>query len=113
MARYNTTTPSAITRSDERYEYLFENRDPKIIYKIAMREMNALSNEERKAINTREYTWRANDQYWKVAKRFYGDSRLWFIIAYYNKAPTDFHLQKGQNILVPMAPQVVLDKLGL
>jgi len=113
MSRYNTNFPLAISAQDPRYDYLFEGRDTKIIYVLAMDQMNALSGADRRAISTRRYTWRPYDQYWKVAQRFYGDTRLWFIIAYYNKAPTEFHLKPGQDIFVPTSAQAILDKLGL
>ena len=113
MARYDIQSPIALAKNDDRYEYLFKNRDVKIIYKTAMVEMNAMTDAERSAVDTRVYTWRSSDMYWKVAKRFYGDPRLRFVIAYYNKAPTEFHLTPGQNILIPATPRFILDKLGV
>ena len=110
MARYNTTKPEALSKFDDRYDYLFENRDMKIIYMAAMNEMNAMTDADRSAIDTKRYTWRTSDRYWQVAKRFYGDTRLWFVIAYYNKAPTEFHLSNGQDILIPTNPRIILDK---
>ena len=113
MARYNTTTPIAITSLDSKYEYLFKGRDMKVIYKAAMVQMDAMTDSERAAVDTKRYTWRSSDMYWRVAKRFYGDPRLWFVIAYYNKAPTEFHLDAGQDILVPISPRFILDKIGV
>jgi|TARA_R110002124_G_scaffold185931_4_gene353462 nucleoid-associated protein YgaU len=113
MSRYSPSDLSALSSNDERYDYLFENRDAKIVYMLAMAQMSALSDKDRKSLNTRRYTWRSGDQYWKVAQKFYGDERLWFIIAYFNKAPTDFHMQAGRDILVPVSPQLVLERLGM
>jgi len=113
MARYDTTNPIALSKLDDKYDYLFENRDVKIVYMTAMNHMNAMTDAERSAVGTRQYSWRTSDRYWQVAERFYGDARLWFVIAYYNKAPTEFHLSNGQDILVPTNPNFILDKLGM
>jgi len=113
MARYSTGYPMAMSSLDSRYDYLFENRDVRVVYTIAMKQMNEMTDADRASISTRRYTWRTSDRYWQVAERFYGDPRMWFVIAYYNKAPTEFHLSNGQDILVPSNPRIILEKLGL
>ena len=113
MARYDTTNPIALSELDEKYDYLFENRSNKIINMTAMKQINAMTDAERSAVDTRRYTWRTSDRYWKIAERFYGDPRLWFIVAYFNKAPTEFHVSAGQSILIPTSPRFILEKLGI
>jgi len=41
------------------------------------------------------------DRYFKLAHRFYGDSKLWWVIAWFNKKPTESHVDVGDLILIP------------
>ena len=52
-------------------------------------------------ITTNGYIWGVGDRYFKLAHRFYGDSKLWWVIAWFNKKPTESHVDVGDLILIP------------
>lgn len=58
-------------------------------------------------------SWRIGDRYWKIAEQEYGNSELWWVIALFNKQPTEAHLRIGQQVLIPNPLESVLDLLGL
>ena len=57
------------------------------------------------------YLWKSGDMYWKLAASFYGDAELWWVIAWYNKKPTESHIEIGDTIQVPMPLNTVLKYL--
>jgi len=47
------------------------------------------------------HIWRLGDRYYKLAHEYYGDSELWWIIAWYNGKPTEAHVKLGDIISIP------------
>ena len=56
--------------------------------------------------------WKTGDKFYKLAHKFYGDSRLWWVIALYNLKPTDSHFKIGDTILIPTPIERVLTLYG-
>ena len=48
-----------------------------------------------------DHVWKLGDRYYKLAHKHYGDAQLWWLIAWFNMAPTESHLQTGQRIKIP------------
>ena len=47
------------------------------------------------------HDWRAGDKFYKLSHKYYGDSKLWWIIAWFNQKPTDHHPKIGEEIYIP------------
>ena len=60
-----------------------------------------LTVEERKKYSTRTIIWQKNTRLFKLAFEFYGDSKLWWIIGWFNQKPTDAHFSVGDEVLIP------------
>ncbi len=56
--------------------------------------------------------WGAGDRYYKLAQEYYNDPELWWIIAFYNQKPTEFHIQLGEVIYIPTPLETVLYHIG-
>ena len=52
-------------------------------------------------LNRKAHTWTTGTSYAKLADAHYGDSKLWWIIAWYNMRPTDSHNSVGDVIYIP------------
>ena len=48
-----------------------------------------------------KHIWKVGDRYSKLAYEFYGDPRLWWVIAWYNQLPTEAHVSYGNVIYIP------------
>jgi len=47
------------------------------------------------------HVWNLGDRYYKLAHEHYGDSELWWKIAWYNNKPTEAHVKIGEVINIP------------
>ena len=56
---------------------------------------------QRASIHKAQHIWRETDSFWKLAAHYYGDPVYWWIIAWYNQAPTESHLVAGEKIFIP------------
>ena len=45
--------------------------------------------------------WVVGDRYFKLAQRYYNDHKLWYIIALYNRKPTESQIEPGEEIKIP------------
>ncbi len=57
--------------------------------------------------------WRLGDRYWKLASENYGNAKYWWVIAWFNKKPTEQHVKLGETVLVPLFLDEVLTVIGL
>ena len=58
------------------------------------------------------YVWTSGDTMWRLAKRFYGDIKYWYIIARYNHKPTDSHMSVGEQIKIPISLASAIQVIG-
>ena len=55
-----------------------------------------------------DHYWSVGDRLHKLAHEHYGDVNLWYLIAWFNKKPTDFHINYGDIIYIPMPLEKVI-----
>ena len=49
-----------------------------------------------------EHVWSHGDKLYKLAQRYYGDKDMFWMIALYNKKPTDSHYKYGDIVEIPI-----------
>lgn len=64
-------------------------------------------------IRTTAHIWKRGDHYYKLAYRYYGNPSYWWVIAFYNLTPTENLLRFGDEILIPLDLQVILDVISI
>jgi len=69
-----------------------------------------LSVEERKQFSVRTVIWQRRTRLFKIAFELYGDSRLWWIIAWFNQKPTDADYSVGDRVLVPFPLEQIYER---
>jgi hypothetical protein len=111
MARYKNT--KRFRNNLEYYEYLTKNRDIKIANHYATPILKNPTVSERSRIIADRHIWVLGDRYYKLADKYYGDSTYWWVIAWYNSAPTEIDLEYGDILDIPVNLTTVLDILGL
>ena len=76
-------------------------------------ELTYPSFEELKELRTVDVFWGLGHRFYKLANQYYGDPQYWWVIAYFNKAPTEHHVQVGDRIQIPLPLEEVLNLYGL
>ena len=99
MARYRRRRIAINTSF--RNEDLFEKRN---LQQVKQYVTPKFKNPTEKSLDSLEfifYVWKAGDRYFKLAQKYYNDHRYWYIIALFNKKPTEAQLNEGDEIKIP------------
>ena len=107
MARYKSS--KIFNNSLDYYEYLRENRNIKIIDHYATPILKNPTIAERTRIISNSHIWSFGDRFYKLADQYYGNSEYWWVIAWFNKKPTEGHLKLGDLILIPTPLDKILN----
>ena len=67
---------------------------------------------QRMSLTTNTHIWKYGDRFYKLANTYYGDVRFWWVIAWYNSAPTEASLITGDVIQIPVNLEKALKVLG-
>ena len=60
-----------------------------------------------------KHLWVVGDRYYKLAHKHYGSPDYWWVIAWYNRRPTEAHVRLGDVIYIPQPLEEVLRFLGV
>lgn len=93
------------------YSNFFKDRNVKFINVYETPTFIYPDSNEISRIEIITYVWSMGDRYYKLADRFYGDSRDWWVIAKFNQKPTESHAKIGDIILIPKPLSIVLNYL--
>ena len=110
MSRYNRRKIGV--NDSELYHEHFIERDVNYIQQYITPDFIYPSDEQAKLISFFEHIWSPRDKYYILATRYYNDPKLWWIIAQWNKAPTEQHLSEGQAIQIPYPLSAVYNYMG-
>jgi len=100
MSRY--INDKTLINSSEYYEPLRKERGVKQIKQYATVIMHQPTVAQRAALLTAPHIWTYGDRFYKLASQYYGDARLWWVIAWYNGRPTEVDIHPGQTIRIPL-----------
>jgi nucleoid-associated protein YgaU len=95
----------------ELYEQLAEERDTKYFRQFETPRLRYPTAKEISEFSIRKHVWKSGDKFYKLAHEYYGDSKLWWVIAWYNKTPTESHVPNGSVLSIPLPIQKVLKYL--
>lgn len=110
MGRYDGR--KAVTNAHPLYQEMLEKRGISRVTMYTSPYLNYPSPEQiSNTIKRVGHLWKVGDRYWKLANEFYGDSRLWWVIAWFNKKPTESHVKLGDRIQIPLPLSTVMKYL--
>jgi len=107
MSRYRGT--QIRTNKNELYKDTFKERGVRFINQYVTPKLEHLTEEQIQTLSIVGHVWSYGDRYYKLAQQYYGDSRLWWVIAWFNKAPTESHLSLGDVISIPLPLEEVIN----
>ena len=108
-SRYDSGRPFVNTH--ELYEDLFEERGVKYVRQFRTGVMRYPTQAERASLQRVRHVWKLGDRLSKLAHHYYGDSTLWWVIAWYNLRPTEAHFKIGSIVYIPTPLHKVLSFL--
>lgn len=107
--RYDNKAP--LENSEEIYQEAFEARGIKKVRQFSTANMRHPTVFERTKLERVGHVWSTGDRFYKLAHQYYGDSGYWWVIAWYNKKPTESHVELGEVIKIPLPLYKVLEFL--
>lgn len=109
MSRFNRRKVYA-NRSDL-YNEMAEERDVSHFRQYETPSLRYPTAEEMREVRVLKHLWAVGDKYYKLAHKHYGDSSLWWVIAWFNKRPTESHVKPGTVISIPLPVHKILKYL--
>ena len=94
--------------SNELYREFFSDRGVNYIEQYDTPILNYPTPSQISNLDLIDHLWTLGDRYYKLSHEFYGDSKWWWVIAWFNKKPTESHVKKGQVIIVPLPLEKIL-----
>ena len=94
--------------ANEMYEQILDQRDRKFIRHWATPHMVSPTVSQIRELNSIQHVWTTGDRYYKLATQYYSSPRYWWVIAQYNKRPTEAHVAVGDVIYIPLPLETVL-----
>jgi len=99
MSRYLNRKKA--TNNKEQYDKLFEKRGIREIRQYRSPKATYVSDEELANIECHNITWYFGLSFEKLASEYYGNPSHWWVIAGFNRKPTESHVEMGETIRIP------------
>jgi len=113
ISRYNELDIIKNDDTDFKQAYPEKFRDRQEISHFESQELSYPTKKEIKNFSFINHIWEPGDRFFKLAHVYYGDAKYWWVIAQFNKKPTEQHAKLGELIKVPLPIEEVLDSYGL
>jgi len=100
-----------IINSSHNFDDQFRVRSVESIKQYTTLKLKYPTTQEMTGLNILTETWKLGDRLYKYANTHYGDPNLWWIIAWFNKKPTENDYVLGEEILIPFPLERILKYL--
>ena len=100
MSRY--TQREELINSSKQYAYKLRELNVKNITHFVTPKFGKISQEMVNMIESDLVRWGVQTKFYKLAHEYYGDSKLWWVIARWNFSPTESHVSEGDEIRIPL-----------
>lgn len=111
MSRYSGR--KTFINNNELYKEYLKERGLPMVKHYATPRLRHPTVEEIDTLQLVGHTWSTGDRFYKIAFDNYGDSRLWWVIAWFNQKPTESHLTLGDTIIIPFPLEKVLQYMDI
>tara|TARA_R110000824_G_scaffold17841_1_gene71600 strand:+ start:708 stop:1046 length:339 start_codon:yes stop_codon:yes gene_type:complete len=97
----------------EQYELILKEKGVQFIRQYFSPNLVHPTAQEVRELELVGHTWSLGDRFYKLAYKYYGDSTLWWVIAWYNQTPTEAQVQIGDTLQIPLPLDKILRMLGV
>ncbi|MCK9596346.1 hypothetical protein M0R19_04140 [Candidatus Pacearchaeota archaeon] len=108
ISRYNDRNVD-INRSPN-YDQYFKDRRIKQIKQYTSPILTYPTNKFN-SLNIVNHIWDFTDRYFKLADKYYGNPKYWWVIAWFNQRPTEVGWTIGDTVLIPLPLEKILELL--
>ena len=110
MPRYKTTT--ILNNNSEFYKFLRQKRGIKRLRHYSTPIIYNPTAADRTMIPTATHIWKYGDRYYNLSAQYYGTTKYWWVIAWWNGRPTEADVDNGTLLEIPTNLQEALTILG-
>ncbi len=103
---------SLATNAERMYERVFKKKGVRSIVQYTTPTFKNPTDDLLDTIKYETYVWSVGDRFWRLADKFYGDKNYWYIIARFNRKPTEAHVKVGDEIRIPINLGQAIEVLG-
>ena len=103
----------AVINKHDRYKEFFQERGVNYIRHFNSPVLRHPTEKEIANLNVLGHVWVVGDSFYKLADTHYGDSRFWWVLAWFNQKPTEAHVDLGEIVYVPLPLDRVLSYMDV
>tara|TARA_B100000902_G_scaffold360141_1_gene376531 strand:- start:1759 stop:2106 length:348 start_codon:yes stop_codon:yes gene_type:complete len=108
MTQWNKTGTKLANDTDVIKDFLNKTGATKVDHLAPVYFGDPVSEEFLEDIEYVTHIFSVGDRLSKLAHEHYGDARMWWVLAWFNAKPTDFHCKIGDKIRIPFPPDEVI-----
>ena len=90
------------------YKRMLKERGLKSFRHLSKFKFGTISDEELSELNIVDHIFATGDKLTKLSYKYYGDTRYWWVIAWFNNKPIDNLIKPGDTIHIPLPLQEIL-----
>lgn len=90
------------------YRNTLRERGVRKIVQYATPNFARIRPEDMESLTIIDHIWSRGDHFYKLANQYYGDPTYWWVIAQFNKTPTEAGISFGDVLLIPNPLEQVL-----
>ncbi len=107
MSRY--ANKKVFRNATKQHKEVLDERGLQHVDQFATQKLRHPTAKERGTLDIIGHVWQVGDRYYKLAYKHYGASEYWWVIAWFNRKPTESHVKIGDVVEIPMPLDTVLN----
>jgi nucleoid-associated protein YgaU len=113
MPHHRYSNRRIFVNDEKLYDEFFDKKNKKSFVQYSTPVYREVTQNELDQVAYRVHIWKSADRFYKLAAEYYGNPRYWWVIAFFNKKPTEGHINNGDTILIPVDFDQVMMLYGL
>ena len=111
VSRYDNV--DKFVNSSTVYRNIFKDKGVQHIQQYGTRALKYPTKRQIQQLQVIAHAWKYGDRYYNLAHKYYGQPKMWWVIAFFNQRPTESLLRYGDIIYIPNPIERVLSFYGV